>query len=144
LILQKTGPFSLRSLRRYINVDSGNTQHIIAHTSKKSVVYITDFSKYWNNIRKTFYSARRKAKQYKYREKDHLVVVSWNELHNAITQSNPGQKVTIHAYGINKNGNYDKRATVVTLRPFFVAKLRPFFQNQPFQHGRNKKIRFYH
>jgi len=144
LILEKTGPISLRSLRKYINVNSGNTEYIIARTSKKSVVYITDFSKYWTNIRKTFYSARRNAKQYKYKEKDHLVVVPLNDLQNAIVQSKPGQMVSMRARGINKNGSYNKKTLTITLRPFLIAKLKPFFQNQPFQKGRNQKIRFYH
>ncbi len=143
LILEKTGPIKFSSVRKHINVNSGNTDHIIARTSKKSVVYITDFSKYWTNIRKKFYSARHNAKQSKLREKDHLVVVPLTSLQKAIVQSKPGQTVTMHAYGINKNGSYQTKTMTITLRPFLVVKLKPFFQNQPFQPGRNKKIRFY-
>ena len=143
LILEKTGPISLRSLRKHISINSGNTKYIIARTSKKSVLYITDFSKYWTNIRKTFYSARHNARQAKLREKDHLVVVPLNTLQNAIVQSKPGKTVTMCAYGINKNGSYQTKTMTITLRPFLVVKLKPFFQNQSFQQGRNQKIRFY-
>ena len=143
LILAKTGPIDLQSLCKYISVDSDNTEYVIARTSKKSVMYISDFSPYWDNIRKTFYSARFHAKQHQYKEKDHLAVVPWDELQKVIAQSKPGQMVTMYAYGINKNGEYDTETMLITLRPFLVAKLKPFFQNQPFQQGDNQKTRFY-
>jgi len=143
LILGKTARSSLRKIRKHINVDSGNTEYIIARTSKKSVVYITDFSKYWDSIRKKFYSARRASRSSTCKEKNHLVVTNWNTLETAISQSKPGQSVTIQAYAIKKDGSYSKTPITIPLRQFFVAKLRPFFQNQPFTQGRNAKIRFY-
>jgi len=143
LILEKTAHIKLPTIRKHIHVDSGNTKYIIARTSKNSALYISDFSKYWDKIRKRFYSARHNAKQHKYKEKDHLAVVKWNDLKNVIAQSQPGQTVRIPARGIKKNGQYDSQTKTITLRPFLVAQLRPFFQNQPFQQGRNQKIRFY-
>lgn len=143
LILGKTAHSNLRKIRKHINVNSGNTQYIIARTSKKSVVYITDFSKYWDRIRKKFYSARHSARSGKYKEKNHLIVTNWTTLENALAQSQPGQPVSIQAYRVKKDGSYAKHPIAIPLRPFFVAKLRPFFQNQPFTQGRNAKIRFY-
>lgn len=143
LILEKTADINLDNVRRYINVNSGNTSYVIARTSKKSVVYITDFSQYWDNIREKFYAAKNKARHYKYREKSHLAVVDWVALQNAITQSQPGQLITIQACGVNKDGSYGTNPITIKLRPFFVAKLRPFFQNQSFQQEDNGKIRLY-
>jgi 8-oxo-dGTP pyrophosphatase MutT (NUDIX family) len=143
LILEKTAGIKLHKVRKHINIDSGNTDYIIARISKKSVIYVSDFSAYWNGIRKKFYSARRNAKQSKYREKDHVAVVKWDDLKDAIAQSTPGQKVCIYAHGIKRNGSYDAQTKSIILRPFLIAQLRPFFQNQSFQQGRNQKIRFY-
>jgi 8-oxo-dGTP pyrophosphatase MutT (NUDIX family) len=143
LILGKTARSNVRKIRKHINVDSGNTQYIIARTSKKSVAYITDFSKYWNSIRRKFYSARCTARSGKYKEKNHLVVANWTAIETAIAQSQPGQPLTVQAYSVKKDGSYGKHPITIPLRPFFAAKLRPFFQNQPFTQGRNAKIRFY-
>lgn len=143
LILEKTTGSNLRSVRKHINVDSGNTSNVIARTSKKSVMYISDFSKHWKNICKKFYTVRSNATRSKYREKDHLAVVDWNELKRVIAQSKPGQTVTICARSIKRNGHYDSKTKTITLRPFIVAQLRPFFQNKPFEQGRSSKIRFY-
>jgi 8-oxo-dGTP pyrophosphatase MutT (NUDIX family) len=144
LILGKTARSNLRKIRKHINVDAGNTQYIIARTSKKSVVYITDFSKYWDTIRKKFYSARYAARSNKYKEKNHLVVTNWTTLETAVAQSQPDQPVTMQAYSVKKDGSYGKHPITIPLRPFFVAKLRPFFQNKPFTQGRTATIRFYH
>jgi capsular polysaccharide biosynthesis protein len=143
LILEKTAHTTLRALRKHINVNTGNTDYIIARKSKKSVVYITDFSKYWNNIRKKFSAARRNARNSKYKEKSQLVVTQWHTLEKAIAQSQPGQAIMVQAYLVKNDGSYSNNPINIPLRQIFVAKLRPFFQNQPFTQGRTQKIRFY-
>lgn len=145
LILGETWPISLNDFRNYIDLTSGNTYFIIATASKnaQSVLYITDVSNSWNTIRKKFYTARAHAKQKRYREKDHLAVVSWSDLEKAIVSSKHGQPVTVSAYGINQHGEYDAQPITISLRRWLISKLRPFFQNKPFQEGQSPQIRFY-
>ncbi len=128
---------------KYIDVDGGNTEVVIALKPKKYVLYITKFSeKDITRLQKEFYSNIKIVKDPKLKEKDALALVSWNELARTIGNLGASQKkVTIEADIINDQGNRKKEKII--LRPILVDMLKPYFKNEPYQEGKNKVIRFY-
>lgn len=134
------------TVKNFIDLDAtiSDTAFVIAYL--KNVTYITDFSSYKDEFFKKFYHALNKARSLKmqdFTEKDRLAVVEWDKLATTITQSNFNTNVKIDVFVLNPYiGRWQNEQ--VTLRGFFVKKLRPFFaESKKYQTGLNPKIRFY-
>ena len=140
-ILQYTLKTTLPLIRKYINVDTGNTEYIIAN--EKNVTYITRFDKHVRQFVSNFYTARKKVSQHHLREKDRIALVKYDTIKkviNAYPRKNSG--LTVEGFVVAQDGKTLQRQQI-PLRPFFVKKLRPFFMDKPYQQGCNQKIRLY-
>lgn len=140
---------------KYIDIDTGNTQYIIANENKKSVIYITNFgfNKVQNFFNKFYYSKTDN-------EKDLIAQVNWDDLAKAIRNANRdagGQlilPVTVFANvakpyknALGKN-TWQMNKQKISLRPYFVSTLQTFFKDldtgkKNYTAGKNDKIRFY-
>jgi len=146
LVTETTG-LSEEDIRDFIDIEkSNNTQCIIAYSRSekvKTVVYITDVNRYKNKLLYRFYDARDKATQFHNKEKDRIAVVNLVTLKNAIVKHKDRTKpVKVYVSVLDPiTKKFNKE--LVTLRPFFVSKLRFYFLDKPYTQGMNKKIRFY-
>jgi 8-oxo-dGTP pyrophosphatase MutT (NUDIX family) len=133
---------------KYIDVDSGNTRHIVANEKKKAVHYITKFApQSLERLVRGFYGALGAARNPAQREKDSLAWVTWENLKKAIADAprdGAGQlvlPVKVWANVINPNGT--PYGVQINLRPFLVSSLQSFFRGAPYIPGHNPKIQFY-
>ena len=142
--------WSLDKTRDFIDIaKSNNTRQINVYSNKKMchVTYITDFTQYRDIFFKQFPTARRNAKDHRFREKNRLAIVTWQNLKDTITQQRSSwftknQPVKVSALVQDpRTGRFN--IETITLRPSFVMSLRPFLLNRPYIQGWNKKIRFY-
>ncbi len=151
-ILKDSCGLSLSNTIKFIDVASNNTHHVIAFSS--GIIYITDFSLYKDALFKNFYTALRNTKNRHSREKDRIALVNWQTIETLINNDpiNSGRTVTALVLcpprrSLCKNpltlyGQQWSEETI-TLRPWLVKKLRPFFMNKPYQEDVNNKIRRY-
>lgn len=140
-IIELTLGLSLKDIRDYMDLEkTDNTQYVIAN--EKNVMYIVDFSPYADTFFDNFYKALRTTTNRHSREKDSIAVIEWDTLQKAIAQNRFNTGIKISAFVLDNSG---QRWNIqeITLRPFFPKKIRPFFTNQAYQEGLNKKIRFY-
>lgn len=142
----------IKGVVKYIDLKSGNTKHIIAN--KQAVIYLTYLPKEEARmISYGFQAARKQAKQWKFREKDAIAYVAWDDLKKAIVSA-PRDKngrlvkpiqvsATVFDPAISMDPKKSKTKKDIDLRPFMVSVLQPFFQKQRFATGKNPKIKFY-
>jgi hypothetical protein len=136
-------------VQHYIGTGSPHTHHIIANTQKKFVMYITHFNQNaLRHLTDRFYSARHKATNWKFKEKDKLAWVKWSDLERAIATApcdKQGRIITpikVHAQVID--GPRNRHFEHITIRPVLVGSLRTYFQHKPnFTVGKDQRIRFY-
>lgn len=152
-IIKQTIGLTLQQTIRFLNK---NSKYIIGYSNTKgscNITYIVNFDQYKDMFFNNFYKARHNAPSHKYKEKDKIVVVKWQDLKDVFTQQETGffrswfkrffnQNVTVAALEQDPS-TLTFCPTTVTLRPFLVKKLRPFFLDKPYQQGMNKKIRLY-
>jgi hypothetical protein len=160
-ILKET--IGLDDVKQTIQFLKNNSEYILSYAQHNgcdphnkrdacNVTYIADFNQYKDQFFKNFYIAREQAKKFTFKEKDRIAVVSWKNLQNAIVGSNSWVKrffsslfskdITVSAMELDPH-TLNFKPTTITLRPWLVKKLRPFFLNKPYQQGMNKKIRHY-
>jgi hypothetical protein len=163
-ILAGTLGWDLDQTKEYIDPENENTCAIIAYSAvensdiphmKKTgnVTYLTHFDKHSHDLFDKFSDARKKEiERYKREgirkshwtnaEKDRLAKVKWDDLRKAILdQEDQNEIVEVEAFVMNRRKNFEKQT--IQLRPFFVIKLRPFFQGDSYEPGENDKVRFY-
>lgn len=132
--------FSPQQARSYIDVNTGNTIAVVAHT--QGALYLTYIDPVtMKTLRDNFYVNRAQATSWKFKEKDALAWVRWDRLEQAISNAPTNHNVTVVADVIQHNGTSVRQT--ITLRPFFVKMLRPYFTNQPYTLGKHPVIRFY-
>src|SRR4030095_94405 len=155
LVTQVTG-LTFPAIRNLIDIGkkANKTECIVAYTGRisKNVTYITDVSQYKDQLLYGFYGALKKAIRHENKEKDSIAVVDLSELttvlRNAMNQNqHKVTGITTPAFVLNQKTNKLEKG-VITLRPFFVSKLRPHFLKWPSVAGKNKnimtkKIKFY-
>jgi hypothetical protein len=145
LVHQITG-LSEREILDYIDIaQSDNTECIVAYSRSekiKAVVYITNVAPYKSKLLHNFYKERNRARQFKNKEKDRIACVQLTELRDALVNSDGSLSVQVYAYVLDPKTNKFNQE-LVTLRPFFVSKLRSYFLDTSYRQGLNKKIRFY-
>lgn len=149
-IIPATLGWTLEDTRNFIDIaKSRNTQQINVYSNKKicHVSFLTDFTQYRDQFFKKFPIARKNAKDHRFREKNKLAIVTWQDLKDAVTQQRKSwftrnQAVSLFALVQNpRTGRFNKE--IIALRPSFVMSLRPFFLNRAYIQGQNQKIRFY-
>lgn len=149
-ILPNTLGWSLPQTQDFIDIAKAQNTHFINVFSNKKmchVTYLTDFTPYRNTLFKQFPIARKNATQHKFREKNRLAIVEWDNLKNTISKQQrswipKNNPVRVSALVQNpRTGRFNTE--IITLRPSFVMSLRPFFLNRPYVQGWSKKIRFY-
>jgi hypothetical protein len=151
-IINITVPQTIDLLRK-------NSSYIISYSNQRgtcNVTYITNFNNYKDQFFNNFYTARSNAHGRKYKEKDKIAVVTWNNLKYAIIKHAKqadsfmgrwfghfsSQNVTVSALELDPT-SLQFKPTTITLRPFLVKKLKLFFLNKPYAKEMNKKIRHY-
>lgn len=158
----------LAATKDFITVDKGNTEFVVVFDH--NVAYIVDFNLYKNKFFDNFYKVRikmrkvfahlkrqrnltmnptqkknleRKIKKcWAVLEKDRLAMVKWDTLQAIIARSRESTGITVSAAVLSPRDRkwYEEN---ITLRPYFVKKLRPFFMDKKYEVGENQKIRFY-
>jgi hypothetical protein len=164
-ILAKTLGWTLGETENFIEHNNENTWAVIVYSKKpdqcssesrdvRNVTYLTHFDNYKRKFFRNFYKARRQEeKRYNKEharqserttiEKDRIAKVKWNDLKKAIVeQENSNDLVLVDALVMNPKTNRFVHEEV-TLRPFLVIKLRPFFLDNPHKQGESEKIKFY-
>lgn len=131
--------FSLPDTQKFIDPTSGNT--LFVNAFGQSVTYVVDFSRYKDAFFKNFYAARKKARGH-FREKDRIAIIEWDMLKATIAQSKELAGIKIKAAILNPDDLKWYQETI-TLRPYFVKKMRSFFTDSSYVQGENEKIRFY-
>lgn len=139
-ILKHSINLSLEQTQKFIDIDSGHTEYVIAHEGY--VTYITDFSTYATTFFNRFYHAFEKTTSHHSKEKDRIAIIEWESLKNSINKSKYNSGINVQAEVLNPANN-KWNTEKITLRPFFAKKLRSFWMDKPYQHGLNRKIRFY-
>lgn len=138
-ILTCVGFSSPEATQRFIDPASNNTFFVLAFG--QSATYIVDFSQYKDAFFNNFYKARAKARGH-FREKDSLAIVEEGILKGIIAESKDLVGVKIVAAVLNpKDLKWYKEE--ITLRPYFVKKMRPFSMGSGYAQGEHEKIRFY-
>lgn len=144
-ITQATLGMDANQAKARIDVGSkaNTTEAVLANNN--AVTFVVNFpSAEIIGFRSNFHAARAHQKSHKFKEKDRIATVRWDRLEAAIKCSKTNTGVQVQARLIDPNsGQEDKHATMITLRPFFVKRLRPYIENAPYQVGKNPKIRFY-
>jgi hypothetical protein len=158
-VLQQTLGWNVEDAEAFIDPRRNNTLYVIAYSKDpknqkgrgiKNVTYIVNFDKYaadmlFNN----FYQALTTEKERNEKlgickreqctlEKDRIASVLYNDLVNAIIDNK--NHVQANILDPKTNRFYTQE---ITLRPFLVSKLRPYFLNLPYEQGENEKIRHY-
>jgi hypothetical protein len=162
-ILQKTIGLDLPQTKDFLN--SPTTEYIISYSEKNAckpehrgachVTYIIDFNQYADQFLKNFYTARKNAHDFKYKEKDKIAIVTWKNFQDAIIKDSEQRKINllspetaslkrivmIPALELQESGSF--QPTTISLRLYCSKKLRPFFRDQPYQQGSYPNIRHY-
>lgn len=135
-------------LQKYLNIDNGNSKHIIANMTKKFVVFITQFPKSTlDSLMEDFHKERNKSHKNCCKEKDKLAWVKYSDLQNAIAfaprykNGKLIQPITVHALVHEKTGEKEEN---INLRPILVSSLQSFFKGEaPVQTGFDPRIVYY-
>jgi hypothetical protein len=146
IISPETIGLSRVQLRHFIDiVKSDNTKDVAvcAQRRMRNVTYITQFDQYKDLLFKTFPDAREHAHKIENREKDRIAIVEKNSLIQLLEkQKNKGRFVKISA--LEQDPKTKKFcARTITLRPFYVKKMRDYLLDKPYTPGLNPKVRFY-
>jgi len=144
-ILQKTIGLNVQQVQNYIDISkTNNTKYIVGYSQGrvKNVTYITHFDQHKTEFFNNFYPARRRATDHHLREKDRIAIVKWQVLTKTFAKSRNTRNVKIEALVMNPITQKWYKS-YVTLRAFFIKKLRPFFLDRPYEPGMDPKIRFY-
>jgi hypothetical protein len=138
MISHRTMNLSVKQMQQYIDPRKKHTTMVLAYPSFKYVLFITHFDAHINAFLRNFYPVLRKTRQFKYREKDRIAIVAWDDLQHTILHN----KNQVCAEVLDP---YTNKATscMITVRPIVLRCLRPFFRNNRYQSGQYKKIRFY-
>lgn len=140
-VIQASIGLSLLDIYSFIDIaKTQNTEYIIAFS--RNVAYLTDFTQYADKFFNNFYAARKTMIDYHFKEKDRLALVEWGLLEKTIKNAKSNKGVVIEARVLDPQDQQWKTEQI-TLRDFFVIKLRPFFMKKPYRQGMNEKIRFY-
>jgi hypothetical protein len=165
-ILHRTLGWDLDTTIAFLNPKTTNVIDIVAYSKDKNpnnktsqeaknVTYIVNFNTYAKQLFNNFYDALAAEKKYyrenhiPYREqstveKDRITAVLMDDLKEAIINSKSGNAVSVLAQVVDpKTNRFRKNKEYITLRPFLVAKLRPYFLDMPYDQGEHKKIRHY-
>ncbi len=163
-ILQRTLNWNLKDTIRFLNSKNSNTITVIAYSKDKNperpnsrdvrnVTYIVDFDKYADQLLHNFYGALTAEKKYNREnhiprhhqhttEKDKIASVLYDDLKEAVIQNTNSKAVRVQANVLNpRTDKFYKEQ--ITLRPFLVEKLRPYFLDMQYDQGEDKKIRHY-
>lgn len=167
-MIQDTIGLDLAATEKFIDVDKHSTMFVIVFGH--NVTYIVNFNAYAKMFFNNFYSARKKIQEFlrdlrnKERlvldnqakkqlslkkkeswvrlEKDSIAIVGWDMLKATIAQNKESTGITMNAAVLSaKDIKWHKEQ--VTLRPYFVKKLRSFFMDEKYEVAKQKKIRFY-
>lgn len=153
-ITKKTLGLDYAAVRNFIDVSTGNTYMVLAKYMDDNgkqgaprfyVLYLTEFP--YESIKsfcENFFPARKKAKNPKYREKNGIAMVRWDDLEKAIKDNPSTTNIQVPAYEFDPKTKKNKPTeSMINLRPLMVKLLRPYIQGYPCVHGENDKIRFY-
>lgn len=138
MISHTTMHLTVNQLQDYINPKKQHTTMVLAHQQFKYVLFITRFDKHIHRFFNNFYSALKNTNQFKYKEKDRIASVAWNDLKVAVMQN----KSEVCACVIDPQTNGERRC-MVTLRPIVGRALKPLFAGYEYENGKNRKVRFY-
>lgn len=144
-ILKATTGLTLAQVTDYIDISkTNNTECIVSYSHRRgrNVTYITNFDMYKTMFLNNFYQARKNTTDYHSKEKDRIALVKWSDLEKTFAINKGNKNVTVEALELDPTTKTYHPARIL-LRPYFIKKLRPFFLNQPYTQGLNKKIRFY-
>jgi NUDIX domain len=158
-ILHETLGWDLKDTENFIDPQNSNTLHVIVYSkdrdpnnpqsrNSRTVTYIVNLEKYGNTLLNNFYDALN-IEKIMYRtsivkgkrstmEKDFIASVQLSKFKEAII--NNTNKVEALIINPETREFYHQE---ITLRPFLIAKLRPYFLNMPYERGENEKIRHY-
>jgi len=140
-ILKDTINLTLEQTKEYLDIDNTeNTESIIVYLtdSSSNVTYITDFTNYYKDFFNNFYRVRKKQTRWKFKEKNKIAIVKWNDLACAV-KSNVNKDTPVMVTATIINTRFSRRHKQdITLRDFFVIKTQPFFLNEDYQQGTNK------
>lgn len=140
--------FNSKDALNYIDADAKHTTAVIANKHSKAVEYITKIGENkMHTVRYNFYKARHKATKFKHKEKNAIAFVREDRFASAIKNAqrdNQGHLKPVIVKGdiIKEDGSLMMQQDL-TLRPYMVSTLQPYFQNNPYVTGKNSKIRFY-
>ena len=139
-ILMLSINFSVEKIQDFIDLKNTHTECVIA--CERNVTYITDFTSYAGTFFANFYTALATTTSHHSQEKDRIAIVEWDVLKTAVNNNISNTGLVVDALVLNpldQNWSGEK----ITLRGFFVKKLRPFWMDKPYQEGLNPKIHFY-
>lgn len=143
---------SQKNLRDYIDLKTGNTDHIVVSIDKSLVTYVTNFNHMdMEKLTRNFYTKLAQTTDRKLKEKSRLAWVKYDDLKNIVANAkrdNQGRlitPITVNADIVNPKDPSLKAQikSQITLRPVFVSKLQEFFKDSPYVEGANPKIKFY-
>jgi hypothetical protein len=139
-ILMLSIGMSLPDTKKFIDVDNIYTEYVIAYGH--NVTYITDFTLYADRFFSNFYNAFNTTTSRHSKEKDRIAIIEWNTLKAIVNNTPFNSGVVVDAQVLNPLDQkwYTEK---ITLRGFFVKKLRPFWMDKLYLQGKNNKIRFY-
>ena len=139
-ILMLSIGISLPDTKKFIDVDNVYTEYVIAYGH--NVTYITDFTTYADTFFANFYTAFNTTTNRHSKEKDRIAIIEWNALKTVVNNTRFNTGIVMDALVLNPLDQkwYTEK---ITLRPFFVKKLRPFWMDRLYLQGKNSKIRFY-
>lgn len=129
--------FTLQDIENYLDITrTHNVEVILAYN--ESFTYIIDFQNYKKKFLKNFHKALQETTDPHFLEKDRIALVRWEDLERAV-QNN---LASIPALELEPS-TLQLIATTITLRPYLVRQLKPFFMNHAYRQEMNHKIRFY-
>jgi hypothetical protein len=155
-ILEHTLGWNLEDTIQFLDPKNSSTLDIIAYSKDKNprrnnsrdvknVTYIVNFDTYADRLFNNFYDALAAEKAKRNRsttEKDRIAGVLLEDLKDAIINKQERKPVYVSANVLNpKTRSFQKEK--ITLRPFLVEKLRPYFLDMQYEPGEDAKIKHY-
>jgi 8-oxo-dGTP pyrophosphatase MutT (NUDIX family) len=143
LVTHRTMGKGVSKMQAYIDVNHKNTELVIAHSRKHYVLFVVRFDHYIDRIKHTFYKAVKNPNlDRKYREKDKLAFVPWQEFKEAIKNNNAVVTAMVQEED-PKTHKLILQQQTIRLRPILVSVMRPYFNHEQYQTGSHQKIRLY-
>lgn len=139
-ILPCVGFSSAAETQKFIDPASNNTLLVISFG--QSVTYVVDFTLYKDEFFKKFYDARNKARGH-FREKDRIAIVEWDMLKSIIAEKGGNLNNVKLTTAVLNPKDLKWYQEEITLRPYFVKKMKSFATDSNYVQGENDKIRFY-